>query len=786
MTSKNEQFTTFVIPEKSDDFDFLSIIKKYLYHWPLFLVFLLLIAPVAYFYAQTLSPLYEVKASFLIKDDKKNSVSQTSALHEIDLINSAKVIENEIEILKSRKLITQVVNDLNLYVNYQTKDGLKTIDLYDTSPIKINFIKKNSDFADVSFKIKIVDGKSFDLITENKEAKRYLFNTSYKNSFGSWSIKPTVNFDDYTHEPIDIVISDLESVVIDYQKMIDASISNKLSSTIVISLSDSNPKRGKDILNQLLYNYNLASSTDKNKDLKNTVTFLDQKIAELSEDLGTSEKGIENYKSSKGLTDIDLQSRVSLENLQTNDEKLNQATIQLDAIKRIDNYVNSAQNSEKVPSANGITDESLNSLIDKLSNLQLKYQELAATTPETSPEFEPINRQIKTTKQTIRETVRNIKLSLQSTRDKIKSYNSSIENSIRNIPTQEREYVNIKRQQSSKAGLYTYYLQKREEVAANYAATLTDDKIIDQAYAGLPINPKKNIYAISALLLLLLPTGVIYLRSVISNKILKLSEIQSAIDLPVIAEIPIENEGNPIAINAGPSTATSEQLRALRTKLHYIHGEKSKGRVTLVTSSIPGEGKSFVSTNLSISLALTQRKVVLLELDMRKPKITKVFNINKDNLGLSDYFMNKASITSIVQASVIAPNLDIISSGTSIHNPAELLEKSELKVLIEELRKTYDDIIIDSPPVHLVPDAITVSKQADVCLYIVRQGITSKNELTFLQNLIDQDQLRNVSIVFNSINSVKHGYGYKYDNSYYNHKKSNVLHSIFSDFKNRF
>ncbi|RZK25543.1 MAG: hypothetical protein EOO43_05240 [Flavobacterium sp.] len=369
MTSLNEQFTTFVIPEKSGEFDFISTFKKYLYHWPLFLLVLLFIAPAAYFYAQTLSPLYEVKASFLIKDDKKNPISQSSALHEIDLINSAKIIENELEILKSRSLITQVVKDLNLDINYQAKDRLKIIDLYDTAPIEIHFIKKNANSEAKSLKIKIVDDQSFDLLSADREPKRHLFNTQYTNSLGSWSIKPTANFKDRTIEEIDIIVSNLESIVIDYQKMIDASISNKLSSTIVISLSDSNPERGKDILNQLLYNYNLASSSDKNKDLKNTITFLDQKIEELSGDLGTSEKGIENYKSSKGLTDIDLQSKVSLENLQTNDAKLNQATIQLDIIKRIDAYVNSSQNSEKVPSANGITDESLNNLINKLSNL---------------------------------------------------------------------------------------------------------------------------------------------------------------------------------------------------------------------------------------------------------------------------------------------------------------------------------------------------------------------------------------------------------------------------------
>jgi len=786
MASLQGQTTTFNTPEKSKQFSLGALIGKYLFHWPLFLLCLGILIPLAYIYVGTLSPVYEVKASLLIKDDKKNQDRQVSALHEIDFVNSAKTIENEIEILKSRKLTNQVVQDLKLWVNYQQKEGLKKIDLYNLTPVKINFLKQNPNFEGKTLQIIPIDGQSFDFIMPNGKSNRFQFNKAYKNSLGIWTIEPTKHLADHIGDKLSIAVSNPETVVVLYQKAIDASLSNKLSSTIVVSLNDANAQRGKDILNQLLVNYNLSSSTDKNKDVKNTINFLDQKITELSGDLGASEKGIEDYKSSKGLTDISLQSKVSLENLQANDTKLNDANIQLDIINRIDKYVNSSKNSEKVPSANGIDDPSLSNLIDNLSKLQLDYQELAATTPETSPEFEPINRQIKTTKQTIKETVRSIKVSLQGKRDKLSSYNSNFESSIRSIPTQEREFINIKRQQSSKEGLYTYYLQKREEASANYAATLTDDKIIDQAYASFPKDKKNTIYALALVLGLGLPSGLIFIRSLLSNKVIGVQDITEAVDLPVIAEIPLAHQKNQIAINERDATPTSEQFRALRTRLHYLHKEKTKGRVTLITSSLPGEGKSFVSINLSISLAYTERKTIILELDMRKPKILGILNLPNNKPGLNEYFMRSASINDIIQKSGVTNNLDVISSGEAALNPSELLERPELFALIEALSEIYDDIIIDSPPVHLVPDATIVSPLTDVCLYVIRQGVTSKTELNYLETIKDQNQLKNINIVFNGLDRQKFGSGYSYSNSYYTTTKKNFLAPVFSDFGSRF
>ena len=763
------QITTFTISEKeTDNTNLVDILKKYLFHWPLYLIGIGVFLTAALIYLHLTPPVFEVKTTILIKDEKKGQNPHYSALKEIDVLNSSKIIENEIEILKSKKLITKVVQDLGLCVKYKQKEGFKTLDIYGASPINFILIKPNGQFKTEKWEVIIKDDQHFGLKMPGGEYKIYYFNRSYRNKLGTWKIEAHKNMASFKGKPLEVLISNEDETALSYQKSIDASLISKLSTAIVLTIDDQAPKRGKDILNRLILNYNLETSNEKNKDIKSTLDFLDQKIVELSGDLGEAEKDIEGFKSSKGLTDIGLQTQVSLQNLQANDVKLNEANIQLNSINTIDSYVNAAENSEKVPSANGISDQALTNLLAKLSLLQLQYQELTATTPETSPAFEPIQRQIQSTKATIKESVKNIKSSLQATRDKLGAYNNKFESSIRNIPTQERQYIEAKRQQSSKEKLYTYYLEKREEVAANYAATLSDGRIIDQAYSALPKDSTKKVALAFAFMLgLAIPTGLIFTRQNFSNKVLSLKQITAAVKFPVIAELPEEINNESIAINDQFTCATSEQFRALRTRLHYLHKDRKQGRVTLITSSIPGEGKSFISTNISLALAYAGRKTILLELDMRKPNIAAVFKLPKGRLGLSDYFVKKVSLKDIIQNSTV-PSLQIISSGSVTTNPAELLEREELHELISELRKTYDDIIIDSPPAHLVPDAMIISPLTDACLYVIRQGITGLEELAFLNNLQVQQQLNNVNIVFNGTDQAKHGYGYNYSTSYYN------------------
>lgn len=787
MSNIQAELTTVKIPKKpSENTKLINQFYPYLYHWPLFLLALLLFLPMAYLYLSSTSPSYEIKASVILKDNKNAQEMKESALHEIDLINSSKIVENEIEILKSRQLITQVITDLRLWLNYSYQDGFRKVDLYGRSPIL--FVPSSTSFKHnaTALSLKIKNDKEYELINSDGTASVLVFGKEYRNTFGKWKIQPTGFFNDFVGKTIIITFSDVESLAIIYQKLIGATLTNKLSTAVVLTLSDAVAQRGKDILNSLILNYNQQESRDKNENVENTLAFLDQRIQALATELGSTDNEIEGFKRSKGLTDINMQTQVSLENLQTNDSKLSEANIQLDIIRGIEEYINMASNSAKVPSTNGISDAALNKAIDKLAILQLQYEELSAKMPESNPEFEPINNQIRSTKGTIKEIVKNIRISLTRTRDKLRADNSKFESSIKDIPGQERKYVDIKRDQASKESLYAYYLQKRQEAGANYTLTLKEEKVIDQAYAGPSKSGKASAYGLALFLAILFPTGIIFTRNNFSSKILNVNEIESSLNVPVIIELPREQNSKIHDIKERVPTATTEQIRALRTKIQHFHQGKEGGLVTLITSSDSGEGKSFLSSQLAVAFAYSDRKTILLELDMRKPKISELFNLNRNDAGLSDYFLGHKTLAEVVQHSNILSHLDVVTSGRQITNPSELLAGDGLRKLIIELRKMYDYIIIDSPPSHLVPDAMIISPMTDICLYLIRQGYTGTNELDFINDLVEQNELKNVNIVFNGIEVKRFGYGYKHNKSYYNNRTSTVFENFFMDFRNRF
>ena len=782
-------FNTFILPERKSDTDgSYNFLSKYFYHWPLFLIGILIAAIGLLIFLPTFKPVYPVKASLVIKDESKTP-DQKSALHEIDLSNSEKIIENEIEILKSNQLISEVVKDLRLNITYDHKTGfMDHEDLYESTPVKFVFVDSTGNYKKAALNIQIKDAQSFLLIMPDGKTKQSFYNTNYQSSFGVWKLEPTRFLPEFKNERIQITINDPDLTALQYQKDIDISLSNKLATAVIITLNDAVPKRGKDILNRLISKYNMISVVEKNRETKTTLDFLDQRIASLSGELAAAEKGIEDFKSSRGLTDLTSDAKISLENNQANDTRLNEVNVQLSVINGIEKYINSAKPGEKAPAMVGITDPALSSAIERLSTLQLQRDRLLTTTPETNPDFEAIDSQIQTTRNAIKDNIANLKASLTNAQQKLQGYNSKFESSIKSIPTQEREFVSLKRQQEIKENLYSYLLQKREEISVNYASTIADDRIVDQAYAGAPKNQKKMIaFALALVIGLGLPAGFIYGRDVLNDRINTLQEIKDAVKIPVIGELPFENATSGIVINDTNITAISEQIRALRTKIHYLYENKEKGRVTLVTSSVPGEGKSFVCSNLGAAFAFSGRKTVILEIDLRKPQIARNFNLPKNHAGISDFLNGKATISDTIQRSGINENLDVISSGSKISNPSELLETNRFKELIANLKDRYDDILIDSPPVHLVPDAMILSRLTDLTLYTIRQGVTEKGELKFIKELDEQKQLTNMNIVFNGIERSKYGYGYKYNGKYYDQdKKGSTFRLIFGNLLDRF
>lgn len=783
---------------KKTDHQFLSlrsVLTKYVYHWPLFVLGLIIALAGAYAYMQIANPVYEITATILVKDEKK-SPQDKAALPELEQSSSPKNAEAEIEILRSKNLVSKVVNDLQLWTKYKVTQGLKTTDLYGTAPFKFIQLQKPALPTDKNeIEVFIKDKNSFVVENRNKQKQTVRFNESFANASGRWLLKPTNTLDQFIGSTIKVSVNNQETVSNDYIKSLDAHLLDKLAPTIGLFIKDEVPQRGQDFLNGLIAAYNNAAVNEQKRTTKNTIDFIDKRLASLTGELNTAEKQVEGYRSSQGLTDINSQAKVYLENVQVNDNKLNEVNVQLNVIEGIEEYVNSSSTNGTPPATIGITDPVLNSLIEKLSQLQLKRSALLATTPENNPLFEPINKQIALTKSSIRETVKGIKASLLNSKRELQAFNSKNESSIKDIPVQERQFVGMKRQQSIKENLYVYLLQKREELALAYTAAMVDARIVDKANVGDIKWPRPSlIIAIALILGLGVPFLIIYFRGAFNNRITTKRDIETAIDVPVLAEISYDDFGENLIVVNDRNNLIGEQFRSLRTNLKYLHENirqsatklqlegslmkdaylhehlfesEAGGRVTLLTSSTSKEGKSFISSNLATSLAASGRKTVLLEMDLRKPKITGIFDLPSSHPGISNYLAGKAGIDEIIQHTENNHNLDVLGCGEIPNEPSELLERDALQHLIAELRKRYDDIVIDTAPIHLVTDALIIAKVSDLCLYVIRQGYSDKDELSFIKEIHEANYLPNMNIVFNGIKKSKYGYGYNYDNSYY-------------------
>lgn len=795
MAKQQAQFTAIAFPEqKEQSTDIRSVLNRYLYHWPLFVIGLLVCMAAALVYISIAKPQYEIRATILI-DNKSKENAQKSALREIDILTANKVIENEIEVLKSKKLISDVIEDLGLAITYREKlNLLQKRDLYKISPVTFSLLKDERNPDDVSStedtKVTIIigDNRSFQLKEDGGETREVAYGKNIQSAFGIWRLDPTARIGRFRGAEIQIDLLDPDKLALDYQAGIDASLTDKLSTAIVLTLDDHIRQRGKDVLNQLIYDYNSAGKAEKNRETKKTLDFITQRLDSVSGDLNTAEKGIEGFKSSQGLTDISSESKISLENLQANDSKLNAVNVQLSVIEGVERYINAKQNAGRAPATIGIEDPALTSLIEKLSTLQLQREKMLAIMPETNPDFDAVDRQIATTKAAIRENVNNIKSSLQNTRNQLATYNSRFETSIKNIPTQEREFISKTRQKASKESLYTYLLQKREELAVTYASNLSSDRVVDQAYAGKAKSKNAIALALALILGIGLPAGFIYGRNALHQKVMNREDIEDALEgIPVISELPYEIYERNRGTAVDSTSPVIEQFRMLRTNLYYLHDKNKKGRVTLLTSSIPSEGKSFVSSNLTLALAYAERKTVILEMDLRKPKIAERFDLPVGHPGLTEFLSGKAAYADILQRRVLLRNMDVIGCGLTVPNPSELIENGKFAELMTKLREDYDDVIIDSPPVRLVPDALIIARLCDVTLYLIRQGFTEKSELKFIGQMKERGQLPAMHIVFNGIQRLKYGYGYEYSNAYYNQTEVKTgLKAAFSNFRDRF
>lgn len=759
-----------------------ELLFRYLIHWPWFVVSIIICIACAWGYLRLTTPIYNITATVLIKDEKKGGgANMSSELEKMGLdgfVSSSNNVDNEIEVLRSKSLAREVVNNLGLFVTYMDEDEFPSKELYHTSPVLVSLTHQEADKLPGRMEINMIlqpTGALGVQITVGEKEYRKQFDklpavfptdegtvAFFANNDTLSAVRPE-NITKERH--ITAFINRPFSVLKEYVNSLSIAPTSKTTSVVVISLENTNTRRGRDYINKLLEMYNINANNDKNEVAQKTAEFIDERIGIISKELGSTEQDLENFKRSAGITDLSSEAQIALTGNAEYEKKRVENQTQINLVMDLQRYMKGNEY-EVLPSNIGLQDAASAGAIDRYNQMLVERKRLLRTSTENNPTIINLDTSIRAMRTNVQATLDATLKGLQITKEDLAREASRYSRRINDAPTQERQFVSIARQQEIKSGLYLMLLQKREENAITLAATANNAKIIDEALADdNPISPKKTIVYLAALVLGVgLPVGVIYLIGLTKFKIEGRADVEKLTSLPVVGDIPLADEKTgSIAVFENQNNLMSETFRNVRTNLQFML-ENGKN-VILVTSTISGEGKSFISANLAISLSLLGKKVVIVGLDIRKPGLNKVFNIPKKEHGITQYLTNTtANLMDFVQPSDINKNLFILPGGTVPPNPTELLARGGLEKAIETLKANFDYVILDTAPVGMVTDTLLIGRVADLSVYVCRADYTHKAEFTLINELAENNKLPNLCIAVNGLdlNSRKYGYYYGY------------------------
>ena len=783
-----EELTNEKLREADDkEIDIQELLFKYLIHWPWFVGAVIVCLIAAYVYLYIATPVYNISATVLIKDDKKggnsNNVAGLDELGLSGLITSSQSIDNEIEVLRSKTLVKEVVNYLNLYVTYQDDDQIPSKELYKTSPVQVSMIPQEAENLKKNIVIEMVvqpqGSLDVNVKMRDKEIQKHFeklpailptdqgtlsfFQT--KDSISSKKMEE-VSYPVQDVRHITATISQPMNVARGYCENLSIEPTSKTTSVVTLSLKNSSLQRGQDFINQLLEMYNRNTNNDKNEIAQKTAEFIDERIGIISKELGSTEADLETFKRDAGITDLSSDAQIALTSNAEYEKKQVENRTQISLVEDLKKYLGHNEY-EILPSNVGLKDITLAAQIDRYNEMLIERKRLLRTSTENNPAIINLDTSIRATKANVQATLEGTLQGLFITKADLDREAKRYMRRISDAPGQERQYVSIARQQEIKAGLYLMLLQKREENAIMLAATANNAKIIDDAIADvIPVSPKRSIIYLAALCLgIAIPVVVIYLIDLTKFKIEGRADVEKLTSVPIAGDIPLTDEKNTkegsIAVFENQNNLMSETFRNIRTNIQFMLQNDKK--VILVTSTVSGEGKSFTSANLAISLSLLGKKVVIVGLDIRKPGLNKVFNLSSKEKGITQYLANpEMDLMSLVQSSDVNKNLYILPGGTVPPNPTELLARDGLDKAIEILKKNFDYVILDTAPIGMVTDTLLIGRVADLSVYVCRADYTHKAEYTLINELYHEKKLPNLCTIINGVDLKKRKYGYYY------------------------
>ena len=791
--NENNLFDT---PEqKEEDFNLYRVIFKYLIYWPWFVASVIVCVVATFVYLRYQTPVYNVGASVLIKeDDPRSRAMQASngalgALQSMGGFSMTSNFDNEVEILKSRTLIQKVVTRLGLFIStVEDRSFGYDLPLYKSAPIQVYLTPEEAEKLEGGARLKMTytpEGKltvkATYTVNQEEQTEEKTFDALpavLPTPVGVFSFAKNDSVAAPTKEvKLTTYITSPTAVAKAYAGSLSVEPTSKTTTIAKVSLQNSSKQRAVDFINTLVAFYNQDANDEKNEVAQKTADFIEDRIGIINRELGNTESQLADFKQKSGLTDLASDAKLALEENSKYEQLRIENQTQIRLVEFLRDYINNPANADEViPSNVGLQDQNLSSVIDQYNIMIIERKRLLRTSSESNPAVVNMKTGIEAMRHSVQTTVASVLEGLRITKGNLDRQASKFEGRISNAPKQEKEFLTISRQQEIKAQLYIMLLQKREENAITLAATATNGRIIEQALPdNAPVAPKKKMFLLVALILGLgIPVGIIYLIDLLKYKIENADDVQKLTSVPLIAELPRcqKPAHGAIVVRENHNDIMEETFRGLRTNLLFMLEKDEK--VILVSSTQPGEGKSFVAGNLAVSLALLGKKTLIVGMDIRKPGLNRVFNISHREHGITNYLSDPehTDLFALVQPSGIHTNLDILPGGAVPPNPTELVARPVLDHAIAQLKERYDYIILDTAPIGIVTDSAIVSRVADLCLYVCRAEVTPKVAFQYINELKTEKKFAKLATVLNDIdmtkrkNSYGYGYGKKYGYGY--------------------
>ena len=783
------EITATTQPEETRSmFSFANIYTAVILNWKWFVLSLIICIGLAAVYLRYTTPIYQASAKLLIKDNNQDGGGRSANMLNsatLGMISNSNGFDNELEILTSHSLAQQAVRDLKLYVNYYHVGKVKDVLMYKTQPINVDVDPSHLERLNAPIDLKIertgnsyhVTGSYFVPVNDDQADGPFSIDKTFSQLPATIGTRAgIISFNANTVVPMkdgDVMKVNIQSpkfAAYKYVGELNVSQTSKTTTIAQLTLSDENPQRAIDYLQQLSICYNRQANEDKNEVAERTEEFINGRLEKINAELGNTEGQLESYKKRNGMIDLKANATSAFSNADQYSQKLSEANTQVALLDEMQNYMDNPNNRfQPLPSNVGLNDDAATSLISNYNQLVQRRNLLLQSASENSPSVMPLTTQIEDMDRAIRRALKQARRNLDIQRNSVASQYGKYQGQVGESPEQERMLTQIGRQQEVKSGLYLMLLQKREENSISLAATADKGKLIDGPALGGKVSPKSSMILLAALIIALgLPAIIIFLLEFFRYKIEGHEDVAKLTTLPIIADVAVSTESaktkGEIVIHENRNNQMEEIFRSMRTNLQFVLEKDEK--VVMFTSSTSGEGKTFITSNLAVSFALLGKKVLLVGLDIRKPRLAGLFEIDDHQHGITNLLVKNTPTWEDIQQQLVPSginnNLTLLMAGPTPPNPSELVSRKSLDDIFAELRKHYDYILVDTAPVGLVTDTIEIGRVCDATVFVCRADFTPKESIVMINSLHNQKKLPKINIVINGIDMSKKKYGYYY------------------------